>query len=163
MGPKRKKIPYQSKIRGDYFKPEFDSMESMVVTITPWTRRYFSEDETADRIGRSAIAFTVLTLVATVTVFLGSNNGGVLGYQFYLKALSVRKKEIAMSILRRAMERKRRREELGLAPINVREILQQNAENDKEKGTEKENLNVNNNRLNENKLSIKKETGAQPA
>ena len=22
----RKKIPYQSKIRGDYFKPEFDSM-----------------------------------------------------------------------------------------------------------------------------------------
>ena len=49
-----------------------------------------------------------------------------------------------------------------MAPINVREILQQNAENDKEKGTEKENLNVNNNRLNENKLSIKKETGAQP-
>jgi len=70
LKPKRKKIPYQSKIRGDYFKPEFDSMESMVVTITPWTRRYFSEDETADRIGRSAIAFTVLTLVATVTVFL---------------------------------------------------------------------------------------------
>ena len=51
--------------------PFLNSSESMVVTITPWTRRYFSEDETADRIGRSAIAFTVLTLVATVTVFLG--------------------------------------------------------------------------------------------
>ena len=46
-------------------------------------------------------------------IIVGSRNAARLGYNYYLQSLLVRKKEIAMQLLRRAMEKKRRREELG--------------------------------------------------